>query len=139
MEYPAVNLAPKGVKQGDYYDTRTGPYDLWAIEFGYKPLLTPEEREVLLSKSNLPEHMFANDSEDMRSPGKGIDPRAMINDLSSEPIIYAEQRIQLVNETMFDLPSKLSMEKLLLGKNTGMLFKYYSERPQDLLILSLDT
>ena len=107
MEYPAVNLAPKGVKQGDYYDTRTGPYDLWAIEFGYKPLLTPEEREVLLSKSNLPEHMFANDSEDMRSPGKGIDPRAMINDLSSEPIIYAQQRIQLVNETMSDLPSRL--------------------------------
>ena len=107
MEYPAVNLAPKGVKQGDYYDTRTGPYDLWAIEFGYKPLLTPEDREVLLSKSNLPEHMFANDSEDMRSPGKGIDPRAMINDLSSEPIIYAQQRIQLVNETMFDLPSRL--------------------------------
>ena len=107
MEYPAVNLAPKGVKQGDYYDTRTGPYDLWAIEFGYKPLLTPEEREVLLQKSNLPEHMFANDSEDMRSPGKGIDPRAMINDLSNEPIIYAEQRIQLVNETMSELPSKL--------------------------------
>ena len=107
MEYPAVNLAPKGVKQGDYYDTRTGPYDLWAIEFGYKPLLTPEDREVLLSKSNLPEHMFANDSEDMRSPGKGIDPRAMINDLSSEPIIYAQQRIQLVNETMSDLPSRL--------------------------------
>jgi len=107
MEYPAVNLAPKGVKQGDYYDTRTGPYDLWAIEFGYKPLLTPEEREVLLSKSNLPEHMFANDSEDMRSPGKGIDPRAMINDLTNEPIIYAEQRIELVNKTMLELPSKL--------------------------------
>jgi hypothetical protein len=108
MEYPAVNLAPQGTKQGDYYDTRTGPYDLWAIEFGYKPSLTEKERELLLSKANLPEYMFANDSEDMRSPGKGIDPRAMINDLSNEPIIYAEQRIQLVNKTMSELPSKLS-------------------------------
>jgi len=108
MEYPAVNLAPLGVKQGDYYDTRTGPYDLWAIEFGYKPQLTTQQRKSLLSKSNLHKHMFANDSEDMRSPGKGIDPRAMINDLSSEPIIYAEQRIELVNDTIFNLPSTLS-------------------------------
>ena len=110
MEYPAVNLAPLGVKQGDYYDTRTGPYDLWAIEFGYKPHLTAEERKLLLSKSNLHEHMFANDSEDMRSAGKGIDPRAMIGDLSSEPIVYSEQRIELVNDTILKLPS------LLVGK-----------------------
>ena len=108
MEYPAVNIAPLGVEQGDYYDTRTGPYDLWAIEFGYTPQLTAEERTALLSKSKLHEHMFANDSEDMRSPGKGIDPRAMINDLSSEPIIYAEQRIKLVNDTISKLPSLLS-------------------------------
>ena len=47
MEYPDVNLAPIGVEQGEYYDTRTGPYDLWAIEFGYKPQLTEEERESL--------------------------------------------------------------------------------------------
>ena len=60
--------------------------------------------------------MFANDSEDMRSPGKGIDPRAMINDLSNEPIIYAEQRIQLVNETMLELPSKLRWKSYFLGR-----------------------
>ena len=108
MEYPAVNIAPLGVEQGDYYDTRTGPYDLWAIEFGYTPQLTEEERRNLLSKSNRHEHMFANDSEDMRSPGRGVDPRAMINDLSSEPIIYAEQRIELVNDTVSKLPSILA-------------------------------
>ena len=70
--------------------------------------MTEKERELLLRKASFPEYMFANDSEDMRSPGKGIDPRAMINDLSNEPIIYAEQRIQLVNKTMSELPSKLS-------------------------------
>ena len=42
--------------------------------------------------------MFANDADDMRRPGKGIDPRAMISDLSNEPIKHALQRIELMDE-----------------------------------------
>ena len=120
-------MAPKGIKQGDYYDIRTGPYDLWAIEFGYKPISNSSRKRIaLLEKSNLPEYMFANDSEDMRSPGKGIDPRAMINDLSNEPIIYAEQRIQLVNETMSELPSKVCGGKArFLGRIQECISEYY--------------
>jgi len=38
MDYSPVNIVPKGVKQGDYYNTTLGPYDYWAIEYGYKPL-----------------------------------------------------------------------------------------------------
>ena len=52
--------------------------------------------------------MFANDSEDMRSPGRGIDPRAMINDLTNDPITYASQRIELVNNSQENIVSKLS-------------------------------
>ena len=37
MDYTAVNLAPPGVEQGDYFSTTVGPYDSWAIEYGYKP------------------------------------------------------------------------------------------------------
>ena len=107
MEYPAINLAPLGITQGDYYDTVPGPYDEWAITFGYKPLLSSEERFQLLSRSSEPELMFGNDADDMRAPGKGIDPRAMINDLSNEPIKYAKERIELVNRTMEDLPNIL--------------------------------
>ena len=107
MEYPAVNIAPIGIKQGDYYDVIPGAYDKWAIEFGYKPGLSDNQRKELLSKSDLPELMFGNDADDMRSPGKGIDPRAMINDMSNDPITYASQRIKLVNSTMQELPSKL--------------------------------
>ena len=51
--------------------------------------------------------MFGNDADDMRAPGKGVDPRAMINDLSNEPIKYAKERIELVNKTMEDLPNIL--------------------------------
>jgi len=108
MEYPAINLAPLGYEQGDYYDIVPGPYDKWAIKFGYTPNLTEEERKEILSESNKPEHMFANDSEDMRSAGYGIDPRAMINDLTNDPITYSVQRIELVNHAQNELPNKFS-------------------------------
>jgi len=108
MEYPAINLAPLGYEQGDYYDIVPGPYDKWAIKFGYTPNLTEEERRSILSESNKPEYMFANDSEDMRSAGWGIDPRAMINDLTNDPITYSVQRIELVNHAQKELPDKFA-------------------------------
>ena len=107
MEYPAVNLAPLGVEQGDYYDVVTGAYDDWAIEFGYTPNLSEEERNQILFRSDEPELIFGNDADDMRSPGRGIDPRAMTNDLTNDPITYAVQRIELVNQTFKELPIKL--------------------------------
>jgi len=107
MEYPAVNIAPLGVNQGDYYDVVTGAYDNWAIEFGYKPNLSDQERKQILFRSDEPELIFGNDADDMRSPGRGIDPRAMTNDLTNDPITYAVQRIELVNQTFKELPTKL--------------------------------
>ncbi|HBI47086.1 MAG TPA: hypothetical protein DDY78_30170, partial [Planctomycetales bacterium] len=46
MDYAPVNLAPKGVKQGDYFTTTLGPYDYWAIEYAYKPLSGGTEGEA---------------------------------------------------------------------------------------------
>ena len=42
----------------------------------------------------------------MRAPGKAIDPRVMIGDMSSESIDYAEGRMQLVEDLMSDLLAK---------------------------------
>ena len=49
MDYAPINLAPKGVAQGDYFTTTLGPYDYWAIEYAYKPLSggTDGEAEAL--------------------------------------------------------------------------------------------
>ncbi len=46
MDYCPVNLAPKGVKQGDYFTTTLGPYDYWAIEYGYKPMSGAESADL---------------------------------------------------------------------------------------------
>src|SRR5690606_29464217 len=37
MDYAAINLTRDRSKQGHYYDMSVGPYDVWAIQFGYTP------------------------------------------------------------------------------------------------------
>src|SRR5690606_37713155 len=111
MDYPAVNISADRSKQGDYYTTKAGPYDIWAIEYGYTPF-KPEEEEAalnkILSRSTDPKLAFGNDGDDMRSPGKAMDPRVNINDMSSDPIAYAEERFKVVNTTMGKLVKKYS-------------------------------
>lgn len=114
MDYPAANLAPPGLKQGQYFTTKPGPYDLWAIEFGYAPSLSDEAAEKaraakLLGRSTEPALAFGNDADDMRFPGKAIDPRVMINDMSSDAIAYSEGRIRLAKETMGKLRAKFAV------------------------------
>ena len=113
MEYPGVNIAPPETEQGEYYTTTPGPYDKWAIEFGYSTPLDNSDLEesrinAILSRSTVPELSFGNDADDMRAAGKGIDPQAMIYDMSSEPIDYASDRIALTKYLMDDLVIKYS-------------------------------
>jgi len=100
MDYPPVNIAPKGTKQGQYFTTKPGPYDHWVIDFGYSealedPIEEAKRLETIAAQSHKPELAFANDADDMRSTGKGIDPRAMLFDMSSDPITYGTQRCEL--------------------------------------------
>lgn len=111
MDYPAINVALDKTKQGDYYTTKAGPYDLWAIEYGYKPFSESEEEaglKKILSRSTEPYLTFGNDGDDMRSPGKAIDPRVNVNDLTNDAIGYAEERFKLVNSLMGKLVQKYS-------------------------------
>ena len=107
MEYAPINLAPLGIEQGDYYDIVPGPYDIWAIRYGYTPNLDEKQLNEIIKESEKPELMFANDSESMGYPGYGIDPRAMTNDLSSDPVEYSINRINLINHIQDNLPNKL--------------------------------
>ena len=113
MEYPGVIIAPPEIEQGEYYTTTPGPYDVWAIEFGYSTALENNELEesrlnTILSRSTSPNLAFGNDADDMRAPGKGIDPQAMIYDMSSDPISYASDRVELSNYLLDDLFVKYS-------------------------------
>jgi len=111
MDYPAVNVSSDRSKQGDYYTTKAGPYDLWAIEYGYTPFSESEEEAGLnkiLSRSTDPQLAFGNDADDMRSPGGGIDPRVNVNDQTNDMVAYGEDRFKLVNTMMPKLKSRFS-------------------------------
>jgi hypothetical protein len=109
MDYPAINVSFDRTKQGDYYTTKSGPYDMWAIEYGYTPFNSADEEtglKKILTRSGESNLAFGNDADDMRSFGNGIDPRVMINDMSSDMVGYAEERLRLVNNLMFKLKNK---------------------------------
>jgi len=113
MDYPAVNVSLDRSKQGDYYTTKAGPYDLWAIEYGYTPFAEGEEEaglKKILARSTDPQLAFGNDADDMRSPGAGIDPRVMVNDHSNDMVAYAEERLKLVNAMMPKLKARFSRD-----------------------------
>ncbi|AXG71086.1 Met-zincin [Kordia sp. SMS9] len=122
MDYEAINVTNDRTQQGHYFTTTLGPYDLWAIEFGYKPVKTLKELDDILKRSTEPALTFGNDADDMRSPGKAIDPRVMIGDLSNDQITYSINRIQLVNDMIKELRGKYTD----YGKSYQSLVSAYS-------------
>ena len=113
MDYPPINIAPKGVKQGQYFTTKPGPYDHWVINYGYSealedPIEEAKRLEAIAALSHQPELAFANDADDMRAPGKAIDPRAMLYDMSSDAISYAEQRCETIRGELANILKDVS-------------------------------
>lgn len=106
MDYPAVNFSPDRDNQGLYWTTRPGPYDHWAIEFGYKPVNSKTELKAVLDRSTKPELVFGNDADDMRSPGKAIDPRVNVNDMTHDAVEYSIERMKLAREVSKELLKK---------------------------------
>ncbi|MEQ9008604.1 MAG: zinc-dependent metalloprotease, partial [Ekhidna sp.] len=103
MDYVVVNVTKDRTKQGNYYSTAVGPYDIWAVQYGYQPFANDSEMNELLAQSTKPELIFGNDADDMRSPGKAIDPRVNTGDLSSDAIQYSIDRFETVRSLMADL------------------------------------
>ena len=105
MEYPAINIADKPINQGLFFDVKPGYYDDWAIQYGYSQFQDNEEQLLnnILSRSTEHELAFANDAFDMRYPGKGTDPNAMIYDLSSDPVRHSVERMEMIIDILSDL------------------------------------
>ncbi len=96
MDYLPVNIAPQGVQQGDYFPAVIGPYDEWAIEYGYKKHLHPTPEaiipetekpflEQIAVASPQPELSYATD-EDIWD----INPLANVWDMSSDVLVYSQ-------------------------------------------------
>lgn len=88
MDYIGVNInMGAGDKQGDWSMTGIGPYDEWAIEYGYT---SKSDLKPILARVAEPELAFATDEDTW-----GPDPLARRYDFSKDPLDYANSQVRL--------------------------------------------
>ena len=92
MDYiTVIRFKGIGKKQGDHVMIDIGPYDHWAIEYGYSIVSKPEELKKVLSRVSDPQLAFADDLDNY-----GSDPLAQSYDFSSNPIQFARSQMNIV-------------------------------------------
>ncbi|CAN5457892.1 zinc-dependent metalloprotease [soil metagenome] len=91
MDYIPVNMnVGAGEIQGDYAMIGVGPYDLWAIEYGYT---LEDDLKPILDRVAEPELAYATDEDTW-----GPDPLARRYDFGKEPISYGENQLRLIEK-----------------------------------------
>lgn len=91
MDYLPINFSPIGIEQGDFANTRLGPYDIWAVEFGYRPGLSEAERRDILQRALKAEYAFG-----IRAVGS--DPHTLQYDLTDTAVDYAKSYLTFASE-----------------------------------------
>ncbi|HLO49245.1 MAG TPA: zinc-dependent metalloprotease [Kamptonema sp.] len=95
MDYVPINIAPLGTAQGDYFPEMVGPYDLWAIEYGYKtiagvnPSLEVDRLAEIAQRAPEPSLSYAADEDSFDI----LDPAANTFDLSSNMLRYSQWQL----------------------------------------------
>ncbi len=101
MDYIAANINyDLGPVQGPYATPAVGPYDHWAIAYGYGP---EDDLETLLERSSEPDLIFLSQMEMM----SGSDPRNMTWDNGADNLNFCESRLGLVKELRSKLVSDI--------------------------------
>jgi hypothetical protein len=103
MEYPSINLAPKGTKNAIFYNTGVGTYDRWAIGYGYH--YDDAQAAKLAREVARAGHAYGTD-EDAYAPGS-MDPTTTIFDLSGDPLAWGKQRASLIASLFPSLPDRV--------------------------------
>lgn len=87
MDYIPVNMTVDKAKQGDHTMLGIGPYDMWAIEYGYT---FDKDLKPILARVAEPELAYGTD-EDTGGP----DPLARRYDFSKNPLDYANSQVAI--------------------------------------------
>jgi len=99
MDYNPVDIAPEGRPQGNYAMRTIGPYDYWAIEYGYT--LKKEDLPKIASRGAEKGHAYATDEDTMSN-----DPLTNRWDLGTDPLAYAKERVALMQRVRKDLVAR---------------------------------
>jgi hypothetical protein len=96
MDYLTPNIAADRSKQGEYFVTQPGDYDLWAIRFGYSQTNAKDsDADYAVVKKIADESLEAGheySTDDDTYPANALDPRTNIWDLGSDPLTFARER-----------------------------------------------
>ncbi len=92
MDYLPVNIyrINEGQEQGDYAMIDIGPYDRWAIEYGYSLSGKPDDLKKIAAKAAQPELQYATDEDTF-----GADPFARRYDFAADPLSYAQRQMEI--------------------------------------------
>lgn len=112
MDYMPDNVPPPGDPVTAYNQKILGPYDFWAIEYGYAPLPKDKEADGLRSiaehASQDPFLAYATDEDAGITNGlfTGIDPAVARFDLGNDPVAWFRLRLQLSQELWHSLAQR---------------------------------
>lgn len=103
MDYAPINLPLPGHRAGAPFQTTLGPYDYWAIEYGYKPL--PDDKaaaqqalQSIAQRSGDPAQADALAFGTDEDSAIGLDPQALVFDLGRDPVVFASTRLAIVQD-----------------------------------------
>ena len=138
MDYLPPNIAPSGTEQGDFYPTRLGAYDIWAIQYGYQDVATTsvlanapgsgaDQRQTLqeiAARGDAAELVYVTD-EDVFDQ---IDPEVSPWDLSSDPLQFAQWQMDNA-QAVWQRLNRFSVSRNEgfggLRKRVDLLFRYF--------------
>ncbi len=116
MDYAAINLSPKGQKQGLYHQTTLGPYDYWVVEYAYKTVDPDSEQSEkgmlkdIIQRVSQEGLQYATDEDTFFFSSRGIDPLSNVWDLGSDPMAFYRERVAMSKELWASIPAEFETE-----------------------------
>jgi hypothetical protein len=110
MDYNPPIIAQTKAQQGYYFTPNVGPYDVWAIQYGYGPITAADSEGELpalrqiASRSAEPQLAYATDEDATDAGGAtAVDPLVLPYDYSSDPVEFARRRMELAKTLLAKL------------------------------------
>jgi Met-zincin/Domain of unknown function (DUF5117) len=103
MDYNPINIVSQGKKQGEYFTSAAGPYDVWAMQYGYSEFGSNEETglKAIAARSQDAGLDYGTDEDLFLG-----DPYSMQWDLGTDPVAFAKDQIKLAETGFAKLADK---------------------------------